>query len=423
VKIVYVSQYFPPEMGAPAARVSELSQRWAARGHDVSVLTGFPHHPTGIVPERYRGHVRLTEHAGDVEVMRAFVYATPNKGVVRRGLAYLSFATSAVILGGLDRRVRDADVIVATSPQFLCAVAGWALARIARVPFVLEVRDLWPQSIVEVGALPAGHPVISVLRFLERFLYREADLLVGVTDSFLEVWRAQGVDPAKLRVVKNGVDLRRFQPRDGDAELRAALGIPASAFVVSYIGTHGLAHKLEVLLDVAERMREQPDVRFVFAGEGAERARLETMARERGLSSVQFLGERPRDEIPRLLAASDLVAVVLRRAELFRQVIPSKIFEIMGCERPILLGVEGEAEGIVRAAGAGWCVPPEDVGAMVAAIDEARQDRAECARRAASGRRYVVANFDRDALADRYLAELESLVGHGHGHGHGGAAP
>jgi colanic acid biosynthesis glycosyl transferase WcaI len=410
VKIVYVSQYFPPEMGAPAARVSELSRRWAARGHDVRVLTGFPHHPTGVVPERYRGLYRLTEHADDVEVIRAFVYATPNKGVIRRGLTYLSFAMSAVVLGGIDRRVRGADVIVATSPQFLCAVAGWALARIARVPFVLEIRDLWPQSIVEVGALPEKHPAIAVLRFLERFLYREADLLVGVTDSFLEVWRGQGVDPAKMRVVKNGVDLQRFAPSAGDPELRDALGIPREAFVVSYIGTHGLAHKLEVLLDVADRMRHRPDVRFVFAGEGAQRARLQAMASERGLDSVQFLGERPRDEVPRLLAASDLVAVVLKRSALFRQVLPSKIFEIMGCERPILLGVEGEAESIVRAADAGWCVPPEDVGAMVAAIEEAIADPGERMRRGASGRRYVEQHFDRDVLADRYLEELLELT-------------
>lgn len=410
MKIAYVSQYFPPEMGAPAARVSELARSWAARGHDVRVVTGFPNHPTGVVPPRYRGRLRMIERADDVEILRAFVYATPNRGVVRRGLAYLSFATSAVLLGGLDRRVRDADVLVATSPQFLVAVAGWALARIARIPFVLEIRDLWPQSIVEVGAMPEGHPVIAALRWVERFLYREADLLVSVTDSFVQVWRAQGIDPSKMRVVKNGVDLRRFHPRPVDLELRRALGIAEDAFVVSYIGTHGLAHKLEVLLDVAERLRHRPEIRFVFAGEGAERARLVRSAQERGLDAVLFLGERPRDEIPRLLAASDLVAVVLKRSELFRQVIPSKIFEIMGCERPILLGVEGEAEQIVRAAGAGWLVPPEDVDAMVAAIEEAAADSGERARRAAAGRRYVAAHFDREQLADAYLRELVELV-------------
>jgi glycosyltransferase involved in cell wall biosynthesis len=410
VKITYVSQYFPPEMGAPAARVSELSRRWAARGHDVQVLTSFPHHPTGIVPPAYRGHVRLREHDDDVEVLRTFVYATPNKGVVRRGLAYLSFAMSAVALGGIDRRVRETDVIVATSPQFLCAVAGWALAKLTRKPFVLEIRDLWPQSIVEVGAMPASHPVVAMLRWIEAFLYREADLLVSVTDSFPAVWRAQGVDPDKIRVVKNGVDLRRFTPRDPPATVRADLGVADDAFVVAYIGTHGLAHKLEVLLDVADRLRHRPRVQLLFVGEGAQRAALVARAEAMGLPNVHFVGERPRDAIPDLLAASDLVAVVLKRADLFRHVIPSKMFEIMGCARPILLGVEGEAEGILREADAGWAVPPEDVDAMVAAIETALADPVECRRRGEAGRRYVEANFDRDRLADDYAVELEQLV-------------
>jgi glycosyltransferase involved in cell wall biosynthesis len=410
VKIVYLSQYFPPEMGAPAARVSELSRRWAERGHDVVVLTSFPNHPTGVVPPEYRGHLRLREQVGDVEVLRTFVYATPNKGVVRRGLAYLSFATSALLLGGLDRRVRDADVIVATSPQFLCAVAGWALSRLTRTPFVLEIRDLWPQSIVEVGVLPDTHPAIAAMRSVESFLYRAADLLVGVTDSFADVWRAAGVDPAKIRVIKNGVDLQRFTPRDPDPAVRDALGIPRDAFVVSYIGTHGLAHKLEVLLDVADRLRHRADIRFVFVGEGAQRARLVEMAQQRGCANVQFVGERPRDEIPGLLAASDLIAVVLKRSPLFHHVLPSKMFEIMGAARPILLGVQGEAQRVLEAADAGWAVPAEDVDAMVEAIEAAAADPAECRRRAESGRRYVQANFDRDRLADLYLDELQALL-------------
>ncbi len=410
MKIVYLSQYFPPEVGAPAARVSELSRRWAERGHDVQVVTGFPNHPTGVVPPRYRGHLRMRETVDDVDVLRTFIYATPNKGVFRRGLAFLSFAASSVALGGLDRRVRGADVIVATSPQFLVAVAGWALSRLTRTPFVLEIRDLWPQSIVEVGALPASHPVVTALRWVEQFLYRQADLLVGVTDSFAEVWRAQGVDPAKIRVVKNGVDLQRFAPRPSDPAVRAALGIDPDAFVVSYIGTHGMAHKLEVLLDVAERLRERPDIHFLFVGEGARRADLEADAKVRGLRHVQFCGARPRDEIPGLLATSDLVAVVLKRAELFRHVIPSKMFEIMGCARPILLGVEGEAAQILEDAGAGWAVTPEDVEAMASAIVAAADDPEGRRRRAEAGRRYVETHFSRDGLADRYLDELADLV-------------
>lgn len=409
VKILYVSQYFPPEMGAPAARVSELSRAWAEAGHEVRVLTGFPNHPTGVVPPEYRGRVRMREQWGPVEVLRTWIYATPNKGVVRRSLAFVSFAASSVSLGALEPHVRDVDVVVATSPQFLCAVSGWALSRALRVPYVLEIRDLWPQSVVEVGALSARHPVVLGLERVERFLYAQADLLVSVTDSFCDVWRAQGVDPAKMRVVKNGVDLRRFQPgpRDGEARREHELG---DRFVVSYIGTHGMAQGLETLLDAAELLRDDPEILVLLVGEGAERERLMADARARGLDNVRFLGQQPRDAIPGLVAASDLVTVMLRDAPLFEKVLPSKMFEIMGCARPIVLGVRGEAEALLREADAGWVVPPEDPGALAETIRRAKADPQERKRRGEAGLSYVREHYDREVLARRYLDELEELV-------------
>jgi glycosyltransferase involved in cell wall biosynthesis len=409
VRILYVSQYFPPEMGAPAARVSELAERWAARGHEVTVLTGFPHHPTGIVPPEYRGRAFARERWHGVDVVRAYVYATANKGVGKRALSYASFAASAVLMGPFAREARRADVVVATSPQFLCGLAGWALASTLRVPYVLEVRDLWPDSIVAVGIWPPRHPFIRGLRVLERFVYARASMLVAVTDSFVDTWIEQGVDPSKIRVVKNGVDLRAFVPRPPDAALRAELGL-GDAFVVGYIGTHGLAHALGSLLDVAEALRHDPGVRFLLVGEGADKARLVESARARGLDNVVFVGHRSRDEIPRYVASCDIVAVTLRRSDLFSQVIPSKIFEIMGCARPILLTVPGEAQRIVRASGAGYFAAPEDPSSMIAAIAEARRDPAEARRRGERGRAYVVENFDRDRLADRYLEFLAELV-------------
>lgn len=410
MKILYVSQYFPPEMGAPAARVSELSRAWAQAGHEVRVLTGFPNHPTGVVPPEYRGRVRMREQWGPVEVLRTWIYATPNRGVVRRSLAFASFATSSVTLGPLWPHVRDADVIVATSPQFLCAVSGWVLSRMLRVPYVLEIRDLWPQSVVEVGALGPRHPVVLGLEKVERFLYDQADLLVSVTDSFPEVWREQGVDPAKMRVVKNGVDLRRFQPGPRQGRARRELGL-GDEFVVSYIGTHGMAQRLDTLLDAAERLRDDAEIVVLLVGEGAERARLMEEARARGLTNVRFLGQQPRDDIPGLIAASDLVTVMLRDAPLFGKVLPSKIFEIMGCARPIVLGVRGEAEALLREAGAGWVVPPEDPDALAEAIRAAKADPEERRRRGESGLAFAREHYDREALARRYLDQLEALVG------------
>lgn len=410
MKIVYLSQYFPPEMGAPAARVSELARTWAEAGHEVVVLTAFPHHPTGIVPPEYRGYVRLREVWHGVDLLRTWVYATPNKGVAKRALAYVSFAASSVMLGSVDPAVRGADVVVATSPQFLCAVSGYALSRIIGAPYVLEIRDLWPESIVAVGALSREHPATRALESIEQFLYRKADRLVSVTDSFPEVWKAQGHDPAKMRVIKNGVDLERFVPGQKEGPLRRELGLEGK-FVVSYVGTHGMAHKLSVLLDVADRLRAQPDVQLLLVGEGAEKAALVEDAERRGLTNVTFLGQQPREKIPDFLVASDLVAVVLKRTDLFEKVIPSKMFEIMGCARPLLLAVQGEARAIVEASGAGYLAEPEDVDSIVEQILSAKSDRARAEDKGRAGRRYVEANFDRRKLALRYLDDLIELAG------------
>jgi glycosyltransferase involved in cell wall biosynthesis len=356
----------------------------------------------------------MHERLDGVDVVRTYVYATRNKGVLRRGLSYASFAASSVLLGAAARHVRGADVLIASSPQFLCAVSGWMLARALRLPFVLEIRDLWPQSIVEVGALPASHPVVISLRALERRLYAAADLLVGVTESFARTWREQGVDPRKIRVITNGVDLRAMRPLPAPAALRDELGL-RDAFVVGYVGTHGMAHRLEVLLEAAARLRHLPDVRVLLVGEGAERERLRQLAAERGLDNVVFAGPYPRERMPEIYALCDVAAVVLRRTPLFQQVIPSKIFELMACERPILLAVEGEAAAIVRAADAGWVVTPEDVDAITAAIVAARADPDECRRRGRSGAAHARAHYDRDVQARAYVRELESLVSAGAG--------
>ncbi len=409
MKIVYVSQYFPPEMGAPAARVSELAEQWAEAGHDVRVVTTFPNHPTGIIAEGYRGRVRQRERWRGVEVLRTWIYATPNRGVAKRTLSFLSFAASSVLLGAADRDVRDADVVVATSPQFFCAVAGWALSRIVGAPFVLEIRDLWPQCIVELGVLPKNHPGTRVLEAVEQFLYRSADLLVSVTDSYTEVWRRQGHDPAKMRVVKNGVDLQTFRPGDKDGALRQRLGLTGK-FVVSYIGTHGMSQKLSTLLQAAAVLRDDPDVHVLMVGEGAEKEALQAEAARHGLTNVTFLGQQPRDTIPDFIAASDLVAVVLKRMDLFEKVIPSKIFEIMGCARPILLAVHGEAQAIIERAGSGYLAEPEDVDDIVAKIREAKADPAAAAARGEAGRAFVEQHFDRRRLARRFLDDLTAVA-------------
>jgi colanic acid biosynthesis glycosyl transferase WcaI len=407
VHILYVSQYFPPEPGAPSARVSELARAWARAGHRVTVLTGMPNHPTGVVPPRYRGRAFVRERVDGVDVLRTWIYAAPNAGRVRRSLAYASFAGSAALWGQLH--AQTPDVIIATSPQCLCAVAGRFVSVTRRVPFVFEVRDLWPESIVAVGAFAAGHPMIRGLEVLEQHLYRVADRIVVVTDSFRDRLVTRGVPAEKLSVVKNGVDLGRFVPASRETRLRAELGWN-DCVIVAYVGTHGMAHGLGAVLDTAQRLVDRRDVRFLFVGEGAERATLETRARSEGIDNVRFLGALPRDRMPEVYATADVCLVPLRKTELFTTVIPSKIFEILAMERPIVLSVAGEARGIVEASGGGVYVPPEDVGAMTRAIGDLVDNPQRRVTMGRDGRRYVVREFDREALAARYLALLEETV-------------
>lgn len=405
--ILYVSQYFPPEPGAPAARVSELSRAWVRAGHRVTVLTGMPNHPTGVVPPAYRGRSFVREEVDGVEVLRTWIYAAPNAGRVRRSLAYASFAGSAALFGQL--RARTPDVLVATSPQFLCAVAGRAIALTRHVPFVFEVRDLWPESIVAVGALSAGHPIVRGLEVLEEHLYRVADRIVVVTDSFRERLVARGVSASKLAVVKNGVDLARFEPAPRETALRAELGWN-DCTIVAYVGTHGMAHGLGAVLDAAKRLAARTDVKLLFVGEGAERSKLEARAREERIDNVRFLGPLPRERMPEVYATADVCLVPLRKTELFTTVLPSKIFEILAMERPIVLSVAGEARELVERSGGGVFVPPEDVEAMASAIAELADDRDRRARMGREGRAYVVREFDRDALATRYLDLLRECA-------------
>ncbi len=407
MKILYLSQYFPPEMGAPAARVHELSREWAALGHDVQVLTGFPNHPTGVVPPEYRGELWRRERVDGIEVLRTPIYAAANRGRVRRSANYLSYAASAASVGAL--LARRPDVVLATSPQFLTGVSGLWLSRLFRRPFVFEVRDLWPKSIVAVGAMPAGSPIVKSLELLEKTLYRAADRIVTVTDSFIDEIAATGVKRSKLSVVKNGVDLDLFHPdAKGDA-VRRELGL-TDRFVATYIGTHGMAHGLGTILDAARKLKEDPRFAFLLIGEGAEKRMLKERAATEGLTSVRFVDQVPRERIPAYIAASDACLVLLRAKALFRTVIPSKIFEFWGVGRPIALGVEGEARGLVDESGGGVAFPPEDAGALVAAL---RQLASEPRRREAmgrAGRRYVERHFSRKVLATRYLDILREVA-------------
>jgi len=405
VRILFISHYYPPEVNAPAHRTHEHARQWVRAGHQVTVLTGVPNHPRGQLFPGYENRWLQEEHIDGVRVLRTWMYLAANEGFLKRTLNYLLFAATALLA---SFRAGRPDVVVATSPQFFCGVAGALVARLKARPFVLEVRDLWPESIVQLGQL-RNPLVIRALEALERWLVRSAAGVVVLTEAFGRHVAALGVPEKRIARIPNGIDAARFQPRDADSALLRAHGIE-DRFVVAYVGTLGLAHGLGTLLEVAHRLRDQPEIAILLIGDGADRARLEAQAKQRGLRNVHFLGLRPHDEIPAWLASCDVLLVLLRNLAVFETVIPSKIFEYLAQERPVVLDARGEIRRLVSEVDAGLVIDPEDPGALARAILEIRHKPEEARRRARRGREWVLRSFRRDALARQMADFLERVV-------------
>jgi colanic acid biosynthesis glycosyl transferase WcaI len=407
LRVLYISHYFPPEVNAPAVRVSEMADRWAEQGADVTILTCFPNHPTGIIREEYRGLLRCREKHGAINVVRTYVYAAANKGFFRRILNFLSFMFSAILLG--TPAVGKQDIVIATSPQFFVGVAGYIISRLRRAKFVFEIRDLWPEEIVAVGALK-NRLAIRILEMIEMFLYRKADLIVAVAKGTIEILERRGIPVSKMTLIPNGVDIGFFQGRCDGEFVRCKLGL-GDRFVAGYIGTHGMAHRLDVVLETARLLKDHDNIRFLFVGDGADKQNLVKIAGDLGLSNVVFQDQIPRAEIPEYYAACDLCLVPLRKAELFTKNIPSKIYEIMASGRPILISTEGESRRLVEISGTGLGSKPEDprgLAEKILYLKENPQLRAEMGR---SGFAFVLANSSRQHLADDYLDLLEKTAG------------
>ena len=406
MRILFLSDNFPPEGNAPATRLYEHAIRWVRAGHEVTVVTCAPNFPEGRLYPGYRNAWRQVEMRSGIRVVRVKTYITANEGFIKRTLDYLSFMLMGFAMALFERRP---DVVVATSPQFFCAMAGWAASVARRRPFVFELRDFWPASIVAVGAMRRS-VVIRALERVEMFLYRRATAIVAVTESFRRELIARGVDGEKIHVVVNGVDATQYRPRPRSTALEAQLGLQGK-FVAGYIGTHGLAHALDKVVEAAALLRRREDIVFLFVGGGADRARLEAMVAERRLENVVMLTRQPKERMAEIWSLCDVALVPLRDSAIFKTVIPSKIFECMGMGIPILMSLpEGEATGIVRTMGCGVCVPPENPAAMATAI-ETLAGSLEDRQRLAAAACAAAPLYSRDALASSMLGVLEAQCG------------
>ncbi|MGQ9504972.1 MAG: glycosyltransferase family 4 protein [Thermogutta sp.] len=406
--ILFFSHYFPPEINAPASRTYEHALHWVRAGHRVTIITCNPNCPTGVLFPGYKNRLRPQREVMDgIEVVRVWTFLAPNAGRLRRIINYVSYMVTAVIAGlWVDRP----DVIVATSPQFFCGWAGVLVSRLRRQPFVLEIRDIWPESIETVGAIRL-RPILRVLQLLEKWMYHAADHIVTVGEGYRRNILTKVNLPERVSVITNGVDLTKFQPRQADPELRRMWG-GEGKFVCAYVGTIGMAHGLDVVLEAAVRLRDQgrEDVVFWLVGEGARKAELEAEAKRRGLDGrIVFTGRLPKEEMPRVLASADCCLVHLKKTELFETVIPSKIFEMMAMGKPIIMGVGGEALKIVEEAGAGLAMEPESAESLLKSINTLQRSELALGGNTRAVRDYLAERFSRDALAKKMEAVLKSL--------------
>lgn len=397
-------------MGAPAARAFELARHWVHAGHEVTVLTGFPNHPTGVIHPEYRGKFRrllAREDVNGIKVVRTWLLPFPNRKAYERMLNYSSFCASAASTGLFLSRP---DVLIATSPQLLVGLSGCWLARLKRVPFVFEVRDLWPESLAAVGMGDADSFLHRTLARVAGFLYRHSQRIVVVTPAFQEyLVRNWKIAPEKISIVENGVETDLFSPVSAGS-LRSQLGLDGK-FVVSYIGTMGMAHGLETVIEAAARLQESdPEIIFLLVGEGAEKERILRMASNRALTNMKFVGQQPRAKIPEYICASDACLVLLKKTELFKTVIPTKLLEFMACARPVLLGVDGQARQIVDKAAAGIFIEPENVSALVEGTRRLCANPALREAMGQSGRHYIVENYSRQRSAAAYIGVLQNAL-------------
>ncbi len=405
--ILFLTDNFPPEVNAPASRTFEHCRQWVREGHQVTVITCAPNFPKGKVFAGYRNRLWQAEEIDGIRVIRVWSYITANEGFLRRTLDYMSYMASATLAAPFVRKV---DIVVGTSPQIFTACAAWATAVLKRKPFVFEVRDLWPESIRAVGAV-GSEAILSTLERLELFLYKRAAGIVTVTHAFKQNLETRGIDGAKISVVTNGVDASRFSVRKKDPALLGDLGLEGK-FVAGYVGTHGMAHGLGTLLDAAEKLkaqREGRNIHLLLLGDGAEKQKLLKSAQERGLSNVTLLDTVPKDEVARYWSLLDVSIIHLRRTDLFKTVIPSKLFECMAMGLPVLHGVEGESAQIVEINRIGLPFEPENSVELTDKLLKLNQNR-ELRNQLRANCLKAAPLYDRTRLARKMLATLGQCV-------------
>lgn len=402
MNILFLTDNFPPEVNAPASRTYDHCREWIKNGAHVTVITCTPNFPKGRVYDGYKNRLYQTENMDGIKVIRVWSYIAENKGFYKRTLDYISYSVTSFFAGLFVK----CDIIIATSPQFFTALGGRTLSLFKRKPWIMEIRDLWPESIKTVGAMN-DNLFIRYFEWEEMRCYRSAKKLVVVTDSFKEKLTNRGVDPNKIEVIKNGVNKELFTPMQKDIELIRQLNVQGKK-MIGYIGTHGMAHKLDFIIHCAKHLEGKTNYHFLLLGNGAERDNLIKLKNELNCTNVTMLESVSKQEVKRYISILDICLINLKKSELFTSVIPSKIFENAAMEIPIIMGIRGEAQEIIEKYGAGVCFEPENEKDFIAKLgmlqDETFYNKCK------KGCAQLAVDFDRKNLAANMFEICKSTI-------------
>lgn len=402
MNITLYTHYFHPEIGAPSARMYDLSRQWINRGHSVQAVTCFPNHPGGKIYPGYAKNKYYHEIIDRIHVHRHWTYITPNEGVLKKALGHISYLPSALLIS--NRNIDKPDIVVGTSPTLFAAQAASITGSRKRIPFIMEVRDLWPAIFVELGIITNKY-LIRALERWEMRLYRKAAAIVTVTEAFRKNIIDRGIPSEKVFTIPNGADVDYWSPVEDTNELRNKLNVK-DKFVVLYIGAHGISHALRKIIDSAEKLKDNENIQFLFVGDGAEKKQLMEYANSKSLGNIRFHEPVDKNTVKKFYSLADVCLVPLRNISLFNTFIPSKMFEIMAMEKPIIGSVRGESADILDKSNAALVVEPENCTEIAKAVRYLYENKSIGEEMGKNGREYVTNHYSRSALAERYMTVL-----------------
>ncbi len=403
--ILFLTDNFPPEGNAPAIRTFEHVREWVKKGNKVTVITCAPNFPEGKVFPGYRNEWLKKEIIDGINVHRVKTYIASNSGFFRRIIDFISFMIASFFHGLFVPKV---DLVIGTSPQFFTVVSAWGLSKIKKIPFIFELRDIWPASISAVGVMKKNF-IIKMLERIEIFLYREAKCIIAVTYSFKKDLIKRGIPAEKIKVVLNGVDRKKFNRIDPKDHFFLEKYNLKGKFVAGYVGTHGQAHALEGIIEAAKILQNEEAIKILLVGAGSEKSKIEKLVQESNLSNILMLPMQPRERMERIWSLCDISLVLLRDVPLFTTVIPSKIFESMAMKLPIVISVpDGEATKIINDTRSGLIVRPENPEDLAKAVISLKKNE-NLYNELSNNSLKAAEKFNRKFLALQMLEYLESL--------------